>query len=460
MRPAADRFVIDALKTVITSDNRPIFHYLLACCGSISDETRGHIVEYATLYGRIEMVQAVLITVSILETHRASTLILAGQAGNLAFLNLLLSNGPISQEYLKNTMKQAASSGHLPIIESLLTCGAVVSQEALEETLVKAAMYSHLAMIERLLADGAEISETARSEAVLLSIQNAHMPCFNVLMASGPISQEKRGFAVFKAVQEGHYLAFQTLLTSGPISDIDRGTAIRIAFMNHHIEFYLPLMTSGAITSDDRDEILTRATEAGELAIVQTLFASGPTSNVARFNCMGESIIRERLDILEVILGHSTDLPIELRGPLVRNAAQRGHLAMIQILLASGPITQDYLVAAINITPEDRLDIRELLIDGVISAATPSRIRVSPSVLKNTPSVYLEDIAAYGLRSIRFLNPDGSEQPGIDAGGLTKQFIHQLIQSLQAKGVLNINDFRIPTCTEDAICRNTFINRI
>jgi hypothetical protein len=104
--------------------------------------------------------------------------------------------------------------------------------------------------------------------------------------------------------------------------------------------------------------------------------------------------------------------------------------------------------------PHNRHDIHAALVGGEIiqhndAILAPPRLLVNVTELAENPQEYLIDVAAHGLRSIRFLNADGTEQPGIDVGGPTKQFIHMLLDALRTKEIIKLNEKGIPTSTEN-----------
>ena len=65
------------------------------------------------------------------------------------------------------------------------------------------------------------------------------------------------------------------------------------------------------------------------------------------------------------------------------------------------------------------------------------------------PDLYLAIIARCGLQSVTFINPDGGIQQGLDAGGLTKQFICQLAEHLLLKNMIERDDCRFPCARQD-----------
>jgi hypothetical protein len=82
-----------------------------------------------------------------------------------------------------------------------------------------------------------------------------------------------------------------------------------------------------------------------------------------------------------------------------------------------------------------------------LAPAIPT-IYVKRSDLEKNPSRFLER-ASHGFDGVTFLNEDGSQQEGIDAGGLTKAFICMLSEQLRKK-LISLDGSRMLTWHADA----------
>ena len=100
--------------------------------------------------------------------------------GDLARLNALLANGPISAETRGIAVKCAARNGHLPLVEALLANGAIISEQDRGKIVIQAARNGDLPTVNALLANGAIISEEHFNRA--LAAGNEHIEVVEFLI--------------------------------------------------------------------------------------------------------------------------------------------------------------------------------------------------------------------------------------------------------------------------------------
>ncbi|MCX6990197.1 MAG: ankyrin repeat domain-containing protein [Chlamydiae bacterium] len=276
------------------------------------------------------------------------------------------------------------------------TNGAIISYEARGEAVRLAAAQGNARVVTELLANRATISDEARGEAVRLAATYGRADIVTQLLANeATIPDQARGVAVRLAATYGHASVVTQLLANGAtISDQARGEAVLLAAMPGHAETVTQLLANGATISDQaRGQAVLLAAMNGHAEIVTQLLANGAT------------------------------ISDQDRGEAVRSAARNGHAGIVA-LLGGMPAASLFPAAP--------------------QALTGARIYVMPQQFAEHPELYLANIAAAGLKPVTFMNPDGSQQPGIDAGGLTKQFICQLAEHLLLQKVIEREDRRFP----------------
>jgi hypothetical protein len=138
---------------------------------------------------------------------------------------------------------------------------------------------------------------------------------------------------------------------------------------------------------------------------------------------------------------------MEYEAEAVIQAAQKGHLGMLILLLTNGP--SDHIRSRLHEIPREIIDGHPGIKTILAQLKDPRRALVLAHEFSVRPDLYLAIIARCGLQTVTFINPDGRTQPGVDAGGLTKQFICQLAEHLLLNNIIERDDRRFPCARQD-----------
>ena len=250
--------------------------------------------------------------------------------------------------------------------------------------------------------------EAARDQAVMDAAKHGLPEIVRKLLEDGAtISDESRGWAVRFAAMDGHVGIVTQLLANGArISEDHRGLAIIAAARGRHAEIVTQLLANGAtISVDHRGAAVLAAARDGQAGIVTQLLANGAT------------------------------IPADRRTTAAQAAARRGHAEIVTLL--------EGLPAA-----EPQAFARTIL-------------RIDPEDFANHPELFLANVAEDGLPlGVIFMNANGSEQPGIDGGGLTKQFVCQLAEHLLVKRVIETDELRFPRSSKEDYAPYTQLGKL
>ena len=220
------------------------------------------------------------------------------------------------------------------------------------------------------------------------------------------------------------------------------------------------LLANGATISQEvRGQAVTQAAYGGHAEIITQLLANGATiSQQVRGEALILAATRGHSGVITQLLANGATISERSRGQAVFGAATHGHSGIITQLLANGATISERSrgeaieIAAMNGHP-GIVDLLAPALAAPLPGAPPipggTRIYVKPQEFAEHPEVYLANVAAAGLKPVTFMNPDGSKQEGLDAGGLTKQFICQLAEHLLLQKVIEREGCRFPCARKE-----------
>jgi hypothetical protein len=259
------------------------------------------------------------------------------------------------------------------------------------EVVEEAARGDHLEIVNALLAgiEGADL-EVLRSKAVLGAVRGGHLEVVRELLSDGAvISEGVRAWAVIGAVSEGHLEIVRALLAGGSaISESKREWAVLGAVRGGYLEIVRELLANGQISIYRRSSSVLAASSNGQFEIVEALLQSGPITRSAQQSAITQASGARRGEILDIL---SYAQIVDQRGQVISNP-----------------------------------DALELTFDGV----------------KENPRHFLAEVATKGFPSSIF-QLDAPET--IDLGGVTKQFITVLVESLRLRTILDVSERGLPT---------------
>lgn len=431
--------IIRALKT-----NQPSLAELLLKEGSISNDHRGEALIEALKKNQIELVDQLLKNASISEQHRKACILNAASCGHLKAFEAFIKITPISQEDRGKALLNAAASGHLAIIETLIEMGPILAHYQNQ-----AIKIGNPLIIEKLRAHdpkrGLEL-QTAAQNGDLLSLQS--------ILKKGAISPYYRGIAIQSASYNKHQAIVLELLKNNPKIPIkERSLSVRNAAFYGHEAIVIALLQNGPISEEERGTATVHAAWNEHFDIIPLLLENGPISEVSRGLAVRNAAYYSDLNTVEALLlnGNGNISQID-RGIALRIAVERSNIDITSLLIQRGSISPTDRNLAIEIAMSNQNNvIVQLLTNGITIQGASPRLRVNREKLQKNPSFYLKE-AKKGFCGITFLNADADDtshtddavQPGLDGGGLTKQFIHELFKHLCLQKVIQFDENRFP----------------
>ena len=226
-------------------------------------------------------------------------------------------------------LQAAAGSGHLEIVEILITGGASINQSApgpLGRTPLQAAAEGrHGGIVQRLLAAGAEINARASRMIGRTALQAASGAGDNeivqILLGNGadvnaPASQYVGRTALQAAAEGGHKKIVEVLLKGG-------------------VHVNAPASVSGGRTA------LQAAAGGGHKEIVEVLLAAGADVNAPASGSFGRTALQAAAngghkEIVEMLLAAGADVNAPASGygrTALQAAAEGGHKEIVEVLL-------------------------------------------------------------------------------------------------------------------------------
>jgi ankyrin repeat protein len=211
----------------------------------------------------------------------------------------------------------AAEKGHEAVVAALLAAGAAVDVRRAGNTspgqtpLLGASGRGHTAVMQLLLDAGADVDASDASEMtpLLAAAHHSHLPAVQLLLESGRAEVDKRGphgkTALMLAARVGHVPIMQLLLHRGASMQAVNhvGTnALVGAVLSNQLPAVMLLLNKGVLVYADADcnaWALAAAANRGHMAVIEALLAAG----------------------------------VAVRGAALANAAKNGHIAVLQALL-------------------------------------------------------------------------------------------------------------------------------
>jgi len=207
-------------------------------------------------------------------------------------INLLLKNGPISEEDLISAIKKAVPEIGLHILQKMFPNGPE-SEEMRGLAVIKAAGAQKGGLVQSMLQQG-PISNDHRKTALIEAVAKDDVNSILVLLRNGPVSVENMMYTIQESVPVTSLLVMQTLFPAGPPSVEMRGWAVFQATASKGREnFVQHLLNQGPISTEHGRATLFKAVQQDNVKIVQILLANGSISsqdrNVAKETARGLS---------------------------------------------------------------------------------------------------------------------------------------------------------------------------
>lgn len=414
---------------------------------------------YCALYDAIDCNNAlfldyILSNREIKPRDLGNVLFFAAEKRNLIFMQLILNKGGISPRDLGHTASQCIRNDFKEGLILLLDKG-LLNGMALQMAIKTAYLIKNHDALEFLLSLDS-LKEHSLFGAFGAAAEAGDLKMMDRFIATGLIGISARSSAVSQATKKKQWETVSFLMSQGSISEYSHSNLLEDLCKAGEFDMALHYFIPAVLDTRSRSELLLTALNANRPDVALIFFNSGEISDTCRFEAVVQAARLNFMPILGPLLARGP-ISDEIRGQALVQAATHHQGDAMAILVQNGPIErQQYEIARAHcIERDDLLAILETattynwfhclpcLASGE-DFAPSGKIYVNVATLKENPRIYLEEVATRGLLSIGFLNPDGSLQPGIDAGGLSKQFVHQLIEALFEKEVICTDDKRIP----------------
>jgi hypothetical protein len=272
---------------------------------------------------------------------RGLAVVSAAKSGHDDIVEGLLQSGPISTYYCGEGVRFAAENGHLQVVERLLQRW----PEFYGHAVVAAAGKGHIDIIKKLLEGDAQISEDHRHEAVMNAAGEGHLEVLEWLihlwpeflgvalirvLENGQISEDHRRYAVESAARHGHHELVNRVLLRWPEFRCD--AVVGAAYFGQ-LQLIEMLLQSGSISDEYRGMAVGNAAEKGHLEVVERLLKRWPEFH-------GHAVVvaakNDHIDIFEKLLEGDAQMSELDCGLAVRYAAEYGRLEVIEKLLQYG----------------------------------------------------------------------------------------------------------------------------
>ena len=272
---------------------------------------------------------------------RGLAVVSAAKSGHDDIVEGLLQSGPISTYYCGEGVRFAAENGHLQVVERLLQRW----PEFYGHAVVAAAGKGNIDIIKKLLEGDAQISEDHRDEAVMNAAGEGHLEVLEWLihlwpeflgvalirvLENGQISEDHRRYAVESAARHGHHELVNRVLLRWPEFRCD--AVVGAAYFGQ-LQLIEMLLQSGSISDEYRGMAVGNAAEKGHLEVVERLLKRWPEFH-------GHAVVvaakNDHIDIFEKLLEGDAQMSELDCGLAVRYAAEYGRLEVIEKLLQYG----------------------------------------------------------------------------------------------------------------------------
>jgi ankyrin repeat protein len=271
---------------------------------------------------------------------------LASKLGHTEVVRVLIKSGALIdynvEPFHRTAMYEASESGHVDIVEALLT------REANPEIrsggwspLRVAVFYGHVAVAKSLISAGVDL-DSASIQYDLGFRPRLHVREYNHSdHATIPL--------LMLAVREGHESMIQLLLDNGfsvNHKDSHGRTALHKAVQSCDITIIRMLLDRGALIDapGPKDTVLTVAVRSGRHDIVQTLLDHGADLSDGRWHVpVFAAVDKRRFDIVDMILLRDVHINDSTRlGTALYQAAWGGLGTLVKVLLKHGAKADDH----------------------------------------------------------------------------------------------------------------------
>ncbi|XP_063705994.1 ankyrin repeat and KH domain-containing protein mask-like isoform X2 [Culicoides brevitarsis] len=277
----------------------------------------------------------------------------AASAGHIDIIELLLKHGADvnAQSSTGNTpLMYACAGGHVDAVKLLLAAGANVEDhnENGHTPLMEAASAGHVSVAKILLEHGAGInthSNEFKESALTLACYKGHLDMVRFLLGAGADQEHKTDemhTALMEASMDGHVEVARLLLDSGAQVNMPTDSfesPLTLAACGGHVDLAMLLIERGANIEEVNDEGYTPLMEAareGHEEMVALLLSQGANINAQTEETQETALTLACcggfLEVTDYLIKHGADIELGASTPLME-AAQEGHIELVRFLL-------------------------------------------------------------------------------------------------------------------------------
>jgi hypothetical protein len=373
------------------------------------------------------------------------------QAGNIEIAKLLLSHAAqLTKEWRGILMVEVARRGDEEMVKMILNSGDMCPS-TVNYALKAAAAGGYKEIVEDLLKSKT-FSPQARAEAISVAALNQHYAAVELLINSSPFCSISLRLALDKLIETRQLDMLQRILRATNANPNDFENAVYSAMHHRCFEIIDFLSSSCHINESLRYRVLIYALENDQPDLAERILGSGPFFSSNRSQALVLAARRGYFDLLNNPQ-FLREMTLCERGAVLLSITRNGPAAMIDPLFESGDVHPHQFAAAVHAAAEEsRAEVLRLLLpekdeDYIAELIRKMRILTIPNTedLKANSLHYLEDIADRGFPSqMRFAN-----SRAIDEGGVSKQCVSILLESLESK--LKLPASRIPLISPEEL---------
>jgi hypothetical protein len=414
---------------------------------------------HAAVTAPVDVVRFLMLKRENIETQELVELTYhAASFGRIATVSFLLSQGSsIDSGQLSSAVKGALKAGQTGMFQYLISDPRRFSQADIDSFFYIAADGSSLKscmpeIIRELLSKGLRPSQSCLGQLAASAAADNSQEILQLLLSMGrTLEPNQLKEVVTKAALSNNISILQFLFSDGRTLSVEEIGQVFVAVARPNclraLEFFF---TEGRNVSQRYvAEAMVNAAMHGQADLLRFLVDTGIVTRQHFFGEVIEGAIQaQQLGIARWLLTRYTG-DFDLRQPSVMRAAQFNYHDIVEELLRRGPISERCRNSALTLTRDER--IRDLLnmvpvtpgYGGGVVIADQNRLLLPLAGLKAYPERWLKHVAGRGLPSrVRFV-----EFPqAVDLGGVMKQFISTLCQSLIEKNVFSRQSSGLMTC--------------
>ncbi len=402
--------------------------------------------------------------ISISQQYLESCAESVADSGNLKLFKgfkCLLSEGrTISSECLRKAIKSAANNNHVKVLRFFWSIAQEIEESDLQFVITSASINGFTNILEFILSKGIEISEANLSLVFTNAAYYGHMKIFKLFLSKGTIlSSDNLGNCIVSAVQRGQIKVIRFLLSERrTVSSEYLCDALNAVSQNGRSEKMLNLLWSfnTARSEEELRNIFNYAIDKAYLNVIKFLFSKKIA--IRRDDLLCALIIsaqHHHIAVLRTLLSFERIATLENLSLIIEEVINNCDSEIVQ---CRSRVVRE-LLEIIRLDPSQKRAAIYGLGQQIIDAASSKEISIYPITMRNHPEYYLFQ-AKWGFTAVKYLYEDRTEQQGVDLGGLTKNFIHDLLDNLFLREILKRDDQLFPIADQSKKLQYCYLGQL